>query len=244
MQIVDIHISKIRRSLSFARPLDRDVVRGLMESIREQGILNPITVRPAKLMEGPCEVDGWEIVAGHHRYKAAKELNIETVPCICEAYDDIHAELASIDENLMRAGLNPAQESHALARRKAIYEELHPETKHGGDRRSYQVANLSTRNDRFTESYYAASFYLVGFLDRAAVVCPSEEAMHTAKAALDLFREPELKAIERGFPKKTKRWMLAGVNDFNADIMKKGIGSACGDALEIRTGAEKLTRPE
>jgi len=94
------------------------------------------------------------------------------------------------------------------------------------------------------ESYYAASFYLVGFLERAAVVCPSEEAVRTAKAGLDLFREPGLQAILRGFPKKTKRWVRAGAHDFDADIMKKGIGSACGDALEIRTGAEKLLRPE
>ncbi|CAN2533045.1 hypothetical+protein [Methylocapsa aurea] len=46
--------------------------------------------------------------------------------------------------------MTPAQEASAIFRRKRIYEELHPETKHGGDRKSDQVDNLSTRSERFT----------------------------------------------------------------------------------------------
>ena len=55
-----------------------------------------------------------------------------------------------IDENLMRAELDPALRAKQAARREVIYIELHPETGHGGDRRSDQVANFATRSERFT----------------------------------------------------------------------------------------------
>jgi len=60
--------------------------------------------------------------------------------------DDIDVRLWEISEKLIRANLTPAQESAAIDRCKAIYEELHPETKHGGDRKSDQVENISTRS--------------------------------------------------------------------------------------------------
>jgi ParB family transcriptional regulator, chromosome partitioning protein len=62
---------------------------------------------------------------------------------------DLHAELAEIDENLIRNPLTPAQEAAAIARRKAIYEALHPETRNGGDRRSNAARENQNENSAF-----------------------------------------------------------------------------------------------
>jgi hypothetical protein len=73
--------------------------------------------------------------------------------------DDLHAELAEIDENLIRSQLSPAQTADAIARRKAIYLEIHPETKRGAAGlaavRGDQNDNLSVRP--FTENTAAAT---------------------------------------------------------------------------------------
>ena len=66
-----------------------------------------------------------------------------------EVYDslsDDEAELIQIDENLIRANLSDAERILHVARRKELYEKLHPETKHGGDRRS-AGARSSSQNE-------------------------------------------------------------------------------------------------
>lgn len=130
MQAVDLPISKLRRRLR-ARAVNPAAVAGLVESIREIGIINPLRVRPARIYEDAVSTDGWEITAGVHRHEAAKIIGLEAVPCIVVTDDDLHAELAMIDENLCRAELTPAEAALQTARRKEIYEELHPEAKHG-----------------------------------------------------------------------------------------------------------------
>jgi ParB-like chromosome segregation protein Spo0J len=127
-----------------ARKIDETAVRGLIESIREVGIINPLRVRPARKHVEGVEADAYEVTAGAHRLRAARKLGLDAVPCIVVNDDDLHAELAMIDENLMRAELGPAERAQGTARRKAIYLELHPETRHGGDRQSEQVANSAT----------------------------------------------------------------------------------------------------
>ena len=62
----------------------------------------------------------------------------------------IIAELAEIDENLIRSQFTPAQEASAIFRRKAICEELHPETKRGENWKSDQVAKLAKLVTRVT----------------------------------------------------------------------------------------------
>lgn len=114
-----------------ARKTDEAAVRGLIDSIREVGIINPLRVRSARRMVNGVEDDAYEVTAGAHRLRAARKLGMETVPCLVVNDDDLHAELAMIDENLCRADLSPAERAKQTARRKAIYIELHPETRHG-----------------------------------------------------------------------------------------------------------------
>jgi N6-adenosine-specific RNA methylase IME4 len=111
-----------------ARPLLECHIIALVESVRQIDLIEPIVVRRLG--------DDFEIIAGGHRTAAFQRLKRETIPAIILDVDDLTAELMLIDENLIRKNLSPAEESIALRRRKEIYEELHPKTKHGGDRKS------------------------------------------------------------------------------------------------------------
>lgn len=149
MSAVDLPIGKLRRRPD-ARQLRADTVAGLAESIREVGIINPLRVRPISIFEGGRETEGWEITAGRHRFEAATAAGLSTVPCIIVEESDLLAELAMIDENLMRAELSPADRARETSRRKEIYEQIHPETRHGhGPKESRKVCDSST--ERFTK---------------------------------------------------------------------------------------------
>lgn len=117
VQISEIKINPGRRE---ARAED---IRELADSISEVGLLNPITV--------DC---GHALIAGLHRLEAAKLLGWSEIECTVSGLEGPQAELAEIDENFVRADLSPVDYGDLLLRRKEIYERLHPETKHGGDR--------------------------------------------------------------------------------------------------------------
>lgn len=116
-----------------ARPVDADKVKQLKLSFAEVGLLQPVTVRQQFL---DAIAFRYEVIAGLHRVTAARELGWATISAMVVETDELRAELMLIDENLVRNELSPAERAAALARRKAIYELLHPETVHGGDRRS------------------------------------------------------------------------------------------------------------
>jgi N6-adenosine-specific RNA methylase IME4/ParB-like chromosome segregation protein Spo0J len=112
------------------RRLQPELVNRLVESMGRQGQLQPIIVRPSDL-------GGHELVAGRHRFEAARELGWETIDCrVVRDLDADMAQLVEIDENLVRGELGPADQAAHLAKRKEIYERLYPQARHGGDRRS------------------------------------------------------------------------------------------------------------
>jgi ParB-like chromosome segregation protein Spo0J len=121
---------------SDARPLDSATVDGLIQSVKEIGLINPIRVRRLG--------DRYEIVSGHHRFGVCAFLGWAEIPCIVVDDDDLHAELAMIDENLMRNELSASDRAVQTARRKAIYLELHPETAAG----IAQAAGMNAAQER------------------------------------------------------------------------------------------------
>lgn len=103
------------------RSLDAGHVKELADSIRELGLLNPLTT-----------IDrDYVLIAGLHRLEAVKALGWEDVECTVSSLEGLAAELAEIDENIVRSDISTLEYGEILLRRKEIYETLHPETKEG-----------------------------------------------------------------------------------------------------------------
>ena len=112
------------------RHLRPEKVDEIAESIAAQSLLQSIIVRRRGA--------GYELVAGLHRLEASRKCGHEAIRAeICDtATSDDEAALIQIDENPCRAELSPAESAAHYAERKRLFERLHPEIGHGGDRRS------------------------------------------------------------------------------------------------------------
>ena len=87
---------------------DEDRLRELANSIKENGVLQPIIVRKSKLI-------GYELLVGERRFQASKLAGLETIPAIIRTYSDEEMMTLSILENLQRENLNPLEESKSHA---------------------------------------------------------------------------------------------------------------------------------
>jgi ParB family chromosome partitioning protein len=89
------------------RIFDPEDLKGLADSIREKGVLQPIVVRPGT---GP---DSFEIVAGERRWRAAQLAKLHEVPVIVRTLSDAQSLELAVIENVQRADLNPIEEGAA-----------------------------------------------------------------------------------------------------------------------------------
>jgi ParB family chromosome partitioning protein len=80
----------------------------LEASIREQGVLQPVLVRPT--------ADGYELVAGERRWRAAMAAGLTTVPAVVKPFDDLGALEAALVENLQREDLSALDRARAYRR--------------------------------------------------------------------------------------------------------------------------------
>src|SRR6185295_18640074 len=96
----------------------------LADSIKAQGIVQPIVVRPvgAAAMGEPQR---YEIVAGERRWRAAQMAGLHEVPAVLRRIDDEHAVALSLIENIQREDLNPLEEALALSRLITEFELTH-----------------------------------------------------------------------------------------------------------------------
>jgi len=85
---------------------DSGPIKGLMQSIQDKGLLEPIIVRPAE--------DGFEVVAGMRRFEACRRLGWRRLPAHVVELDDREAFEVSLLENIQRETLNPIEEARAF----------------------------------------------------------------------------------------------------------------------------------
>jgi len=90
------------------RRFEPEAASGLAESVRRQGVIQPLLVRPRG-------VGGYEIVAGERRWRAAREAGRETVPAVVRTADDRDTLLLGLVENVAREQLTPIEEARAYA---------------------------------------------------------------------------------------------------------------------------------
>jgi ParB family chromosome partitioning protein len=90
------------------RRFEPEATAGLASSIREQGLLQPVVVRPRA--EG-----GYELIAGERRWRAAREAGVELLPALVREADDRDTLLLALVENVAREQLSPVEEARAYA---------------------------------------------------------------------------------------------------------------------------------
>lgn len=118
------------------RQATRKQVDALVASIGEVGLLNPVTVAPTDA--------GFALVAGMHRLEACRALGWTAVPAVVLELDEQRRIIAECDENLCAPTLTAAERAEFTRRRKAAYEALHPEVKHGANQHTRGVAGSAT----------------------------------------------------------------------------------------------------
>ena len=97
------------------RFFDDDKISELADSIREHGMIQPVVVRPAS-------GDGFEIVAGERRWRAARKADLRVIPCIIREISDRENMLLALIENMQREDLNPIEEASAFREMMGRYE--------------------------------------------------------------------------------------------------------------------------
>ena len=90
------------------RRIDSEAVSGLAESIRQQGVVQPVVVRPRA-------AGGWELIAGERRWRAAREAGLKTMPAVVRHADDRDSLLLALVENVAREQLSPVEEARAYS---------------------------------------------------------------------------------------------------------------------------------
>jgi ParB family chromosome partitioning protein len=113
----------------------------LAASIKAQGIVQPIVVRPVD-GAAPGESQRYEIIAGERRWRAAQLAGIATVPAVIRRVPDEAAIAMALIENIQRENLNPLEEARALERLISEFGITHQQAADAVGRSRAAVSNL------------------------------------------------------------------------------------------------------
>jgi ParB family transcriptional regulator, chromosome partitioning protein len=118
----------------------QEALEELAISIRNQGVIQPIVVRP--LPNAAAGAPRYEIIAGERRWRAAQIAGLATIPAVIRRVPDEAAIAMALIENIQREDLNPLEEARALERLIAEFHVTHQQAADAVGRSRAAVTNL------------------------------------------------------------------------------------------------------
>lgn len=114
--------------------IEPEALQELANSIRAQGLVQPIVVRPVN--------DGYELIAGERRWRAAQLAGLQEIPAIVKSIPDQAAAAMTLIENIQREDLNPLEEAGAFKRLIDEFELTHQQVADAVGRSRAAVSNM------------------------------------------------------------------------------------------------------
>ena len=140
-QLVKLPIEWLQRGkYQPRRDMDADALEELANSIKAQGVMQPIVVRP--VVNDSNSLIRYEIIAGERRWRATQLAGHDTIPAVVRDVGDDAAIAMALIENIQRENLNPMEEAVALQRLKEQYELTHQEVADAVGKSRVTVTNL------------------------------------------------------------------------------------------------------
>ena len=115
--------------------MDEGALGDLAASIKTQGIMQPVLVRP-------IGAGRYEIIAGERRFRAAQLAGLDEIPVLVRDVDDQAAAAMALIENIQREDLNPLEEAQGIARLISDFDFTHEQAAHAVGRSRSAVSNL------------------------------------------------------------------------------------------------------
>lgn len=117
------------------RDMDQEALQELADSIKAQGVMQPIVVRP-------LGDDRYEIIAGERRWRATQLAGLDKIPAVIRDVSDEAAIAMALIENIQREDLNPVEEAIALKRLQDEFELTHQEVANAVGKSRAAVSNI------------------------------------------------------------------------------------------------------
>jgi len=119
--------------------MDEGSLYELAESIKSQGVMQPVLVRPVAGEGGAAR---YEIIAGERRFRAARLAGLDEVPVLVRAVPDEAAAVMALIENMQREDLNPLEEAQGLQRLVSEFKLTHEQAAQAVGRSRSAASNL------------------------------------------------------------------------------------------------------
>lgn len=201
--LADIHVNELQvGKYQPRRDMSSEALQELANSIQVQGIIQPIVVREIGHQK-------YEIIAGERRWRAAKIVGLEFIPCLIKNVEDDAAIAIALIENIQRENLNAMEEAIALKRIVDEFELTHLEVAKGVGKSRTAVSNLLRLNNLNHDVQILLEY---GDIEmghaRALLVCNGDLQSELAKVVVskDLtVRETEKLVKQSQTPKKEKK---------------------------------------